>query len=106
MICEGKHNTATVNAPAITRQNRSMMAMALRREGRSFAPQYCAVSTAAPPPMPMHRIWNMVINSLARDEPDSWVSPYWPSISVSTMFTPMVIRFCRITGMAIRSTAE
>ena len=76
IICEGKHSTATVKAPAIIRQKRSIMVMALRREGRSFAPQYCAVSTAAPPPMPMHRIWKMVINSLARDEPDSCVSPY------------------------------
>ncbi len=67
-------------------------------------PQKREVSTEAPMPMPIQQMWNRLIKSFAKEEADRAVSPSLPSIMVSIMFTPMVMRLCREMGRAIATT--
>ena len=106
MICAGKSSVTAVNTAAAARQIRIIMVIARLSEAMSLRPQNCAVSTAAPPPMPMQRMWNILMKSFARDDPESCISPYEPSITVSIMFTPMVIMFWSTTGSASITAAR
>ena len=92
---------ASVNAEDRAITNRSMMVTALRSEGSSFMPQYRAVSTDAPMPMPMQKIWNRLMNCPPSADAESCASPMELSISVSIRFTPTVISCCAEMGRAM-----
>ena len=53
-----------------------------------------------PCPSPMHANEKILINWLARDTADSEVSPRAPTMMLSIILTPVVIRHCRVIGMA------
>ena len=53
-----------------------------------------------PCPSPMHANEKILINWLARDTADSDVSPRAPTMMLSIILTPVVIRHCRVIGMA------
>ena len=101
MICGAKNNTAHVRTAAMENMNLSIIETAFFSDTISLLPQYCAVRTAAPHPIPIHRIWNILMKSFARDEAESCTSPYFPSMIVSIIFTPIVMTFCRIIGVEI-----
>ena len=67
-------------------------------------PQYLEVSTEAPIPMPMQQIWKMLMNWLAKEEAERAVSPNFPSMTVSVMFTPMVIKLWAEMGSAMATS--
>ena len=65
-----------------------------------FMPQYLETRTDAPIPRPMQSIWKTLIKELASEVAESELSPRLPTIIVSSMFTPMVIRLCKAIGSA------
>ena len=73
----------------------------MRRDGSSFMPQYRAVSTDAPMPMPMQKIWNRLMNCPPNAEADNCASPMELSITVSIRFTPTVINCWAEMGRAM-----
>ena len=81
-----------------------MMVTAFRNECLSCMPQNREVSTEAPMPMPMQQIWKMLMNWFAREDAERAVSPSLPSMMVSVMFTPMVIRLWAEIGRAMAAT--
>ena len=64
-------------------------------------PQYLEVSTDAPMPIPMQKIWNTFINCPASDDAESCASPMLLSMIVSMRFMPTVIKDCSEIGTAI-----
>ena len=55
-------------------------------------------------PMPMQQIWYMWMNWFASAAADSGTSPSEPTMTVSAMLMPMVIRLWSVMGMAIVAT--
>jgi hypothetical protein len=82
-------------------QNLSIIVMVFFSDSLSFMPQNREVKTLAPIDMPIHPIWKMVINWLAKAVPDNAFSPSEPIMILSVIFTPIVIRLCNEIGIAI-----
>ena len=80
-----------VKMEAMRIQQRYIRLRLLRRLGSSPAPQYRAMSTLAPIPIPMDIKWNRVWAWVAAALAEMATSLSWPSITVSIMFTPTVM---------------
>ena len=92
-------HVGTIGQVAVLADNRGR-----RRRCNTEPLLYRAVSTDAPIPMPMQKIWNREKIWLAWDAADMATSPSLPSMMLSIILTPMVIRLCRVMGRAIMTT--
>ena len=95
---------AKVKPRPMKKHRRYMMVTAFLRFGMFCMPQKREVSTEAPMPIPIQQIWNKVINWFARLEAEIATSPSLPSMMVSIILTPMVMRPCMEIGIPIFAT--
>ena len=70
----------------------------------SFFPQYCAVRTVAPEPIPNNNKIKINCIWLASEEADKVTSLYLPSIITSVLDMATLIKFCIAIGSKKAST--
>ena len=104
MICTGNSRPSTVNSADAPRAKRRLRAKICRMRSMSRLPQYWAMSTAAPLASPKPVTLRMMNSWPPRLAAAMAVSPSWPSMTMSIMFTPRLMTFWMAMGRVMAST--
>ena len=105
-MASGKQSTRAVTSRESTTTNFSPMAMIRLMAAVSPLPQYWLIITEPPAAKPKENMLKTKKGWLAREAADNCTSPNWPSITVSIILTPKLMRFCRAMGMATVNRAR